>query len=112
MILVWKHEELAGDVARLQHIEHGQAFGDTEAVVQLVVDDQHGRFPVAGVLCRIPLLVGLALLPERAAKVVLGEEELLGGPLAEGGKDTVVANNGLELAAERVTLDPVYFTRQ
>ncbi len=113
VVLVWEHEEPARDVARLQHVEHGQALSDTETVVQLVVDDQHGRLPAASVPSGIPLLVSLALLPERAAKVVLREEELLGGPLAQGRKDAVVADNGLELSAKRVALYPVYFyTRQ
>jgi hypothetical protein len=36
-----------------------------------------------------------------------GEEELLGAPLVERAEDAVVADEGLELAAKRVALDPV-----
>lgn len=70
---------------------------------------QHWRLPIACVSCGIPLLVNLTLLPQGAAKVMLGEEELFGTPLAESRKDTVMTNNGLEPSAKRVTLEPVYY---
>jgi hypothetical protein len=36
------------------------------------------------------------------------EEQLLGAPLVERAEDAVVTHQRLELAAERVALDPVY----
>lgn len=65
------------------------------------------RRPLAREPRRVPLLVRGAVVPEGAAKVVQGEEELLGAVLIEAAKDAVVADEGLELAAERVALDPV-----
>lgn len=68
---------------------------------------QHGRRPLGREPRGVPPVVDLAALPQRAAKVADGEEELLGGPLAPRGEGAVVADEGLELAAEGVALDPV-----
>lgn len=65
------------------------------------------RGPVSNMLGGIPFLIAFPVVPEGAAKVVLGEEELLGRPLAQGRKDAVVADQGLELSSEIVPLDPV-----
>lgn len=107
MVLVGEHDEFAGNAAGLQHVEHGKALGNGESVVELVVDNKHGSAPVVGESRGIPFLVHLAVLPERTSKVVLGEEELFRLDLVERAEDTVVADDGLELASEIVSLDPV-----
>ena len=66
------------------------------------------RGPVSNVLCWIPLLVALSVLPEGAAKVVLREEELLCGPLVQGREDAIVAHQCLELPSEVMALDPIW----
>lgn len=70
--------------------------------------NQLGSCPFVGEPRGIPLLVALPVLIQGALKVVDGEEQLLGGPLIEGAEDAVVAHQRLELAAERMTLDPIY----
>ena len=118
MVLVREHDEAAGYAARLEDVEHGQPLGDGQPVVQLVVDDlsaapcqqkcpraqlsqeggrggkphQHRGRPLVGEARRVPLVVHVAPIPECAAKVADGEEELLGGPLAAGGEGAVVAD--------------------
>lgn len=39
MVLVWEHDEAAGDPARLEDVEHGEALRDGQPVIQLVVDN-------------------------------------------------------------------------
>lgn len=59
-------------------------------------------------LRRIPLLVSGAILPERATKVMLREEQLLSCPLVLRGEDAVVTNQSLEPTSQIIPLDPVY----
>lgn len=68
---------------------------------------QHRRGPFTRVPGGIPLLVTSTVVPEGAAKVVQREVQLFGRVLVEGAKDTVVADKGLEAAAQRLALDPV-----
>lgn len=39
MILIGKHDESTGDASGLEDVEHGQAFGNGEPVVKLVMDN-------------------------------------------------------------------------
>jgi hypothetical protein len=53
-------------------------------------------------------VAALRVVPGRAAEVVEGEVELVGGELAAGeAGDAVVADEGFEFAAEVVALDPI-----
>ena len=69
-----------------------------------------GRLPVLDMQRRIPACpVGTGGGREgRAAEVVEGKVELLGGKLARHAEDAVVRDERLELAPERVALDPVH----
>ena len=66
------------------------------------------RCPFIRKPCRIPLLVRLPVLIQRALEVVDREEQLLGAPLVECAEDAVVTHQRLELTSERVALDPVF----
>lgn len=99
MVLVRKRQEPTRHAPGLQNVEGGQSFGNRQPVVQLTVNNELRRSPLGQELCRVPLLVALAVLPERAAKVVDGEEELLRRPLVQGTENAVVADEGLEPAA-------------
>ena len=107
MVLIGKHHQPARHPPGLQDVEGGEPLGDGEAVVQLAVHDELRRGPLAREARGVPLLVALAVLPEGAAEVVDGEEELLRRPLVQGAEDAVVADEGLELATQGVALDPV-----
>ncbi len=72
--------------------------------------DQLRRGPLVNKPRGIPLLVRGTVLLDGALKVVDGEEQLLGGPLVECAVHAVVAGEGLELAAERLALDPICFS--
>lgn len=39
VVLVWEHDEAAGDPARLEHVEHGKTFRDGQSVIQFVVNN-------------------------------------------------------------------------
>ena len=108
MVLIWEVQEAAVDAPQLEDVECGQALGDRQSEVQVVVDDQVRRGPVVKVSRRIPLLVDLTVLPQRSAEVVMWEEQLLGRVLVQGAEDAVVRHEGLELPSKRVPLDPVY----
>jgi hypothetical protein len=66
------------------------------------------RRPLIQKPSRIPLLVRLPVLVQRPLEIVDREEQLLGAPLVERAEDAVVAHQRLELASERVALDPVF----
>jgi len=125
MVLVGEHDQLAGNVPSLQHVEHGQTLRHWQTVVEFVVNylyhgqqpigDSRGnsahqlrRRPILSVERGIPFCVNVSALPKGAAKVVLWEEELLGGPLVLCRKHTVVAHKGLELPPQIMALYPVY----
>lgn len=107
MIFIREHQQPTRHTPGLQDVERSQTFSDREAVVELAVDDELRRGPLGQEPRRVPFLVALAILPERAAEVVDGEEKLLGRPLAQRAEDAVVADECLELAAQGVALDPV-----
>lgn len=69
--------------------------------------DQLRRRPLVDKARRIPLLVRRPVVVQGALKVVDGEEQLLGTPLVQRAEHAVVAHQRLELAPERVALDPV-----
>lgn len=46
MVLVGKHEELAGHLACLKHVEHGQPLGHGQSIIELAMDNLD--FPSAG----------------------------------------------------------------
>ena len=71
------------------------------------VTHQLGGCPLVNEPRGIPLLVAGSVLGKRALEIVNGEEQLFGSPLVEGAEDAVVAHQRLELAAQRVSLDPV-----
>ncbi len=71
------------------------------------MNDQMRRLPILRKARGIPLLVILAIVPQRAAEIVVREEQLFRGILVQGAEDTVVGDEGFELAAEGVALDPV-----
>lgn len=71
------------------------------------MDDELGGGPLGDEAGGVPAGVVVAVLPQGAAHVVHGEEELLGGPVAHGAEDAVVADECLEFAAEGLALDPV-----
>lgn len=99
MIFIREHQQPTRHTPGLQDVERSQTFRDWEAVVELAVDDELRRGPLGQEPRRVPFLVALAVLPERATEVVDGEEELLGRPLAQRAEDAVVADESLELAA-------------
>ena len=107
VVLVREVEEAAGDAEQLQGIEHGNALADGKAVVEVVVDDELRGGEVAGVGQGVRLGVDLTLIPDGAIVLVQHEEELLGAKVRVGGGNTVVADEGLELVAEVVALNPV-----
>jgi hypothetical protein len=78
-----------------------------DSVINLISAYQLWCSPVAGMLGRIPLLIALSVIPEGAAKVMLGEEEFFSRPLIESRKDTVVAYQSLELSPQVMALNPV-----
>lgn len=69
--LICKVEEPARDASLLQDVEELDAAGDGQTVVQVAVDDEHGRGPVLDVQGRVPALVVLAVVPQRPVEVVL-----------------------------------------
>jgi hypothetical protein len=56
---------------------------------------------------RIPLLIPLAILPQRTLEIMDREEELLRGPLVQGAEDAVMTYESLEFPAEGMPLDPI-----
>ena len=108
MVLIWEVQEAALDAPQLQDVERGQALGDGQSEVQVVVDDQVRCGPVLQVPRRIPLLVRLPVLPQRSAEVVVWEEQLLGRVLVQRAEDAVVRHECLEFSTQRVPLDPVH----
>jgi hypothetical protein len=55
----------------------------------------------------VPLLIAFSVIPQRTAKVVLREEQLLGGPEIPRGEDAIMAHQGFELPPELLSLNPV-----
>ena len=72
------------------------------------MDDELGRRPRANVARGVPPLVAGAVTLKGALEVVDGEEELVRVPLRRDAEAAVVADEGLELAAEGLALDPVW----
>ena len=72
--------------------------------------DQMGRLPVLDTKTRIPLrpLSPVRRRGRRAAQVVEGEVQLFGRELARHAEDAIVRDQRLELAAERMALDPIH----
>jgi hypothetical protein len=69
--------------------------------------DQFRSLPLGRELGGIPFLVTFAVLPESAFKVVDGEEELFCAPHVHGAEHAVVTHESLELASQRLSLDPI-----
>lgn len=39
VVLIWENDQLARHLAGLEDVEHGQSLGNSEAVVQLIMND-------------------------------------------------------------------------
>lgn len=107
MILIREDQEATLDALDLQDVKRSQAFGDWEAVIQLVVDDQVGGCPVVQVPRGIPLLVLCSVLRQRPVEVMVGEEQLLARILVQRAEDAVVRHQRFEFPPKGVPLDPV-----
>lgn len=107
MVFIWEREKLRGHAAALQRIERGKALGNGKAIIELAVNDELGRCPLADERRWVPFLVEITILPWSPAHVVNDEEQLLSRPVTQRVEDTVVADKCLEFAAEWMALDPV-----
>lgn len=120
MVLIGECQQLALHAPRLQHIERRQALRDTDPVVFRAVDHELRGLPVRKVRGGVPAVPGGAgrggegvrwagegrVVPGRSTQVVEGEVELFRRQHVGEAEDAVVADEGAELAAEGVALDP------
>lgn len=109
--LVGEAEKLAGHTILLEQVEQHDALALRQPVVQRVVDDNVRRRPVLDVQERVEIVVGAAWLEGGR---VYGPQEVVGGEAEEvcralrlGQGEPFVRDQGFELAAEVLSLDPV-----
>jgi len=100
-------QEPGGHAQALQNVEEHYALGDGQPEVEVVVDDELRRAEIFGVVERVPPLVVGAVVPDSPVLVLLDEPQLLGAVGADLIQLAVVRDDGFELAAKVVTLDPV-----
>ena len=106
MPLIREIQKLALNPPALTHVERRQAVGDGTPVVQVGMDDEHGRVPVGGMARGIPFVVFGLVGPEGAFEVG-GEGRVdVGGVEVRQTEDAVVADQGAEFVGERLAGDP------
>lgn len=111
MPLIREVEKLAGHPILLQQVEEHDSLALCQPVVQRVVDDNVRRRPVLYVEERVEVVVRVAW-PEGGRvdgtqEVVEGEAEKVRRALRLGQAEPFVRDQGFELAAEVLSLDPV-----
>lgn len=109
--LIREVEKLAGHPILLEQIEEHDALALRQPVVQRVVDNNVRRRPVLDVEERVEVIVRVTW-PEGGRvdgtqEVVEGEAEKVGRALRLGHGEPFVCDQGFELAAKVLSLDPV-----
>lgn len=111
MALVGEVEQLAGHTILLEQVEEHDPFALCEPVVPRVVDHNVRRRPVLNVEERVEVVVGVAWPEGRRVygpqEVVEGEAEEVRRALCLGQGEPFDRDQGFELAAEVLPLDPV-----
>ena len=69
MPLIRKIQKLARNPSALTHVERRQAVSDGTPVIQIRMDEEHGRFPGSGMARGIPLVVFGLVGPEGAFEI-------------------------------------------
>ena len=92
MPLIRQIQKLALDPSALTHIERRQTISNRTPVIQIRMDEQHGRVPICDMTRGIPLVVFGLMRPEGAFEVRWKGAVDVGGVEVRHAEDAVVGD--------------------